>query len=66
MTLELRHTEAASTRGDIINESRKNDINHKILLYVKSQKKLSTSYLMILREEARHLILMKLSKNQSQ
>ena len=34
-TWELRHTEAASRREDIINKRRKNDDNHKILFYAK-------------------------------
>jgi len=35
MAWELRHTEATPTREDIINKSRKNNINHKMLLYAK-------------------------------
>ena len=35
VTWELRHIEDALTRGDVINKNRKNDINHKMLLYAK-------------------------------
>ena len=33
--LGIRHTEAASTRGDVINKNRKDGVNHKRLLYAK-------------------------------
>ena len=33
MTWELRHTEATTTRVDMIDKNRKHGVNHKMLLY---------------------------------
>ena len=33
--LGIRHTEATSTHGDVINKNRKDGVNHKRLLYAK-------------------------------